>query len=499
MKNIDNKQTNRSSDMGHRHGSKGGLSPGSLNPERNDWLIILCLCGIFTIIATVFPTQAIAQENSNLDERPQLLSQEDRDNNASPLQPSVVQPTVTPFEKIDALADRGAIIRTPPPSDSILGDAGGFRSALAERGIGITMLSLSGFAYDLRSPPRSGEQYYNGQKATLTDIQQMWLTYDTDRLGIKGGQLMFGLANNIVTWAPMGPRARLSVSRLTFYDSFLNGKLEVKAGYMGNAEEFNIGAFIGGSTSGSSQGPNAIIPFAVGMSRDPMSAPGINVRYNMGHFYNTFGLQRSISPDGGDVEIDKNPSSLKWSVPGARLLVIDEFGFKRDASRDHPSTWIRVGAMYNKSRFTQFLSPDRSNGNYAFYAAGDYQITQRSGGLPFQGIYTGMSFHYAPQDRNLYTRYMEARLYGIGLLESRPFDMMTLVYGFSDFSNNARAAFSNLGTPTSPNSVSYTASYLARIYKGTYAGFGLGYTKHPTFAPKMKNSLNLTLQLNLFF
>lgn len=40
---------------------------------------------------------------------------------------------------------------------------------------------------------------------------------------------------------------------------------------------------------------------------------------------------------------------------------------------------------------------------------------------------------------------------------------------------------------------------MARLYRGTYANISLSYRRHPTFAPVMKNSLNLLFVLNLFF
>ncbi len=50
------------------------------------------------------------------------------------------------FAKIDALVEHGQLTELPPPSESILGDAGGLRSDLADHGIGFSILNMTTFA-----------------------------------------------------------------------------------------------------------------------------------------------------------------------------------------------------------------------------------------------------------------------------------------------------------------------------------------------------------------
>src|ERR1700704_1305177 len=77
------------------------------------------------------------------------------------------------FARIDALSERGLSTKNPIPSDSVFGDIGGIRSALADHGIGIIGLSSNTFYSDLMSPNRKGPQAYSGEKPTFQSINQV--------------------------------------------------------------------------------------------------------------------------------------------------------------------------------------------------------------------------------------------------------------------------------------------------------------------------------------
>jgi porin len=101
---------------------------------------------------------------------------------------------------------------------------------------------------------------------------------------------------------------------------------------------------------------------------------------------------------------------------------------------------------------------------------------------------------YAPPEFNRFSQYYEARLYGIGLLPSRPTDMVSVVVSRTVFSNYVVDAALRSGQLAHTGNFSVTAAYYAPIVPGVRVGFGLGYTDHPTpviYTPQTGSALNL--------
>lgn len=403
------------------------------------------------------------------------------------------------YARLDRLREQGLLVRVPSTRDTLLGDAGGVRSRLAEHGIGVMLISLNSAARDL-SAPASGPQYYNGQNPTANTIQQLLLTYDLGGHGNDRSQLIVGMTAATASWAPMGPRSHGALSRLAYYRTFNDRQWELKIGYVSNTLEY-LGVYTGGSLAGGAQGPNAVIPFQLGLARLPMAAPGFNLQYNgRNGFYNKLGMQRSTSPDGAQAEVDAHSDGFRFRTPHSNLLLINEVGVKRDATPSRQHLWFRAGVIRNRSDYRQFDRAGRSSGNWAGYAAGDLQLTLPPDRvLPFQGWHAGASVHYAPPDRNLYSRYLEARAYRIGTFATRPVDMFSLTYSHTRYSGDAADLYATRGIAAERSASALTASYMARLYPGTYLSAGLSHVSHPAFSPRMGDALNLMLGLNLFF
>ncbi|MNM66510.1 Carbohydrate-selective porin, OprB family [compost metagenome] len=414
--------------------------------------------------------------------------------------PSTAGNTPSIYATFDRLREQGTLVKVPSTKDTLLRDAGGFRSTLAERGIGVMLISLNSAAYDLSSPVPASPQRYNGQDLTATSVQQLLVTYDLGQHGNDQSQLVMGVTSAAVSWEPLGPRTKAALSRLAYHRTFNNRQWELKLGYLSNALEY-IGVYTGGSLAGGAQGPSAVIPFQLGLARLPMAAPGLNLQYNgRNGFYNKLGLQRSTSPDGAQAEVDAHSDGFRFRTPRSNLLVINEVGVKRDATASRQSVWLRAGFIRNSSDYRRFDAPVRSDSNYAMYAAGDVQLTlPPNRNLPFQGWYAGASVHYAPQDRNLYSRYYEARAYRIGTFRNRPVDMLSMTYSHTKFSDDAGNLYTTRGLPSESSTSAVTVSYMTRLHAGTYLSTGLSHISNPTFSPRMDDALNLMVGLNLFF
>lgn len=231
------------------------------------------------------------------------------------------------------------------------------------------------------------------------------------------------------------------------------------------------------------------------MSRLPVPAPAANVQVNFHEFYTKFAIQRSTNPQGTQSERDESATSIRFSQPGAKALLIDEVGYRAHASGSSRGLWARVGGLY-KSSYTDYKSGGMSTDIYALYGAVDYQVLQTGAVAGYRGIYAGLTANYAPSDRNVYSQYYEARVYSIGLWPNRPFDMASLVYSHTHFSQYARADEQLAGVEAFSGSNALTAAYVYRVSHGIYANVGLSYVDRPTFAPERKNALLLLLALN---
>lgn len=386
----------------------------------------------------------------------------------------------------------------PGYADTVLQDTGGVRSKLAEHGIAFTYLSLNAFSANVQNNAPSSPQSYAGQRPTASSDNYYTLTYDLGRLGDPGAQLVVGGSFNATTWEPLGPRG-LKLSRLAVYQPIFGDLLAVKFGFLTNDLHY-IGTSVGGSLAGGSLGPSALLPFQAGLARLNIPAPAFNVISQLpGGLYYRGGAQRSISPDGANAEDKSNPTGLRFSVPGASVLTIQEVGYQRHPSPNGHAMWLRVGGIYNNTKYFDFQTLSRDT-NSVIFAAADYQAASFSSELPFQGLYAGATYMKSPAAVNVFKDYWEGRVYAIGLLPSRPLDFTTLVFTRTGISDDYRRfLMATTGSDTRNANIGITLSHTFRVYSGVYIAPGIGYTINPSPVRKLDNCLRLLLNANVFF
>ncbi|WP_322042358.1 carbohydrate porin [Paraburkholderia sp. J67] len=402
-----------------------------------------------------------------------------------------------PTNNYDQLGVKGWATPFPLASDSLIGDAGGLRTKLADNGLYFLGYSLNGFAYDLRGNNTPGANY-NGRRPTYyfgsTGIA---MTYDASRIGLEGGQFEFQL--NALTNAANdlnGPK-NVDIGSLTYFQPFLHDTFEVKVGYMVLANEF-MGANVAGSFANGSLGPSAAFIGVVGAAFPGLNTPGITIKYNApNHFYDKVAIVRAIPNEAVQTIVDSERFGMRLSYPGTKALVMNEFGYNRPSAPDQHNLWFRAGGVYNWTQYTRFDTGGTSS-NRGAYAAIDYQLTQPDPGMPFRGIYAGASFTYAPPNMNLFSRYFEARVYGLGIIPGRPLDMASLVFTDNSLSRSAlNTEFRGLDTAN--NLASITASYAYHILPGAFVQVGLGVVKNAEIYPKVNWALESYLSVNLIF
>ncbi|MFL9898000.1 carbohydrate porin [Paraburkholderia fungorum] len=383
----------------------------------------------------------------------------------------------------------------------------GLRTTLASYGIGYLAASINSFADNILPNSQGASratQAYSGQRPTYTTTNWLFITYDLGRFGIPDGQILVQGVAQQSTWNPGGP-AKYGVGALTYYQTMFDRRVELKLGLLHNSFEF-VGTYIGGALASSVFGPSASIPAQGGLDSATTPTPGIILRYNFSPFlYTKATIQRAVNPDGQVAEVDANRSGFAWRTPNTGVLYLDEIGYRRAASRSEPMTWLRGGAAYNSSAYNNNQEPGtRASGNQFYYFLADRQIWQASAGstAASRGIYAGMSVMYAPPRLNRFTQYYEFRIYGIGLIESRPSDVVSVVVTDNVFSKDLVEQAVDAGKMAHRDSKAVTLSYNAHLSRGVYVGIGVSYVNNPTsvtYVATTGHALNVLATLNLFF
>jgi len=276
-------------------------------------------------------------------------------------------------------------------------------------------------------------------------------------------------------------------------------------GWLSGQRSGVLGPLSGGQSGGQHLRPSATIPVEAGISAPAWSTPAINIKVNGPYgFYNKLGIQRASSPDGPFAEKMDNPTGLKWSTPNSGLLVVNELGYRKEAAPSQLATWVRAAPMFTTSQYTDFAFGGRNNGSYGAYFLADQQFVQLAAidGQAARGWYAGVTAMYAPSEFNRVSQYYEARLYGIGLLPSRPSDMVSVVVSRNVFSHFLVDAAVQRGQLAHTGNFSVTAAYYAPIAPGIRVGIGLGYTDHPTpviYTPQTGSALNVLANVTVYW
>lgn len=377
-------------------------------------------------------------------------------------------------------------------------DIDGWRSDLAQYGVGVLAENTPSFAWNVLDVPRSnpaGDQVYWGQKASALSTANFFLTYDLGKIGLSNGQFQIAADVTNSTWERYTPTS-YQLYRLAYYQSLLDKKIEFSVGYMSNALTF-VGIYVGGQLQ-NPFGPSSSIPVELGLSGSTAIAPTAWIKYNSNNYYNQFGVQRSISPIAPAIYSDhqENSHQFRFTEDGTKILYIDELGYKQNATVDHSYTWVRVGGIYNTTQYHNYKTGGDSD-NAGFYALADRQFVHFDQSTGRRGLYGGVSAMWAKPQTNSITQYYEARLYAFGPFASRPNDMLSLVAqhnGISDhFGDVINASSATTGVYPRQSLNSFTGSYTFKLTAGLSVTGGLQYTDHPsaTYFKGEGSSLNV--------
>jgi porin len=388
----------------------------------------------------------------------------------------------------------------PAFEDTQAGTDAGFRRAMLRHGMALRVNTGSTFSDNLLDPPvPADQQAYTGQRPFVRLMANPIFTMDLKALHIRGAQLNISAALQWVSWEKAGPSA-IDLSTLYLYKSFGEERqIEIKAGYPSNNLEF-VGFTVGGSLGPGAQGVYAVLPYEAGLSYLPLTAPGVNMKWNAPkHLYVKGGLQRSTDAAGGQASVARNEAGTRFIPHGDRLVTIIEGGFNRAATRDARFTWVRAGYIHNSTEYANSLTGGKTSGNYCGYLLADRQLVRNSMERPGNGIFMGGSAEIAPASMNGYSQYYELRAYMQGPFHSRPLDQLSLVATRSVHSQDLLRSLLAQRKTVWRHTNTVTGSYTLHAARGTFFSFGLSYMQGPAITPRVPNALVGTIAASTFF
>jgi porin len=349
----------------------------------------------------------------------------------------------------------------------------------------------------LDGPVPADQQAYIGQRPTWITGLNPILTADLRQLGLNNAQLNIGAAWRWTTWDPAGPKT-VAMSTLYLYKAWREDLVQMKAGYITNDTEF-VGMQVGGSLATSAQGVYAVLPYQVGMSYFPLTAPSLNLRIRgPGGIYVKAGAQRSLDAAGGAATVARNRTGFRFIPEGNGLLLINEIGYQRASSPTAHQAWLRAGYLHNSTEYTSRITGQKEAGNYGAYVLMDHQLHRSGSGNPGHGLYVGATAMMAPAEFNAYDRYFEARLYQKAPFQKRPDDVLSFVAAYRSHSKHVTSNLAAQGKTVWRSSPSLTGSYSVHVSRGNYLTLGLSYVSGPAITPRVPDTLTFTATWGLY-
>jgi porin len=415
---------------------------------------------------------------------------------------SPVKPSADSYS-IEGLNLLGAAASMPPIRDSVFGVDSDFRRAMFRKGLLLRINALPRITLNLLDAPvPTNQQVYVGHRPTWITGLNPILTADLRQLGLRNAQLYIGAAWRWTNWNPAGPKT-VALTSLYFYKMWGRRRVEMKAGYITNDIEF-AGLQVGGSLAAAAQGVYAVLPFQVGMSFFPLTAPSLNFRIQgPKNTYIKTAAQRSLDAAGGPATAARNQTGFRFWPKGNGLLLINEVGYQRASKAESGVTtrqmWWRAGYLRNGTLYPHKLTGQKEAGNHCAYLLADYQLSTPEATNPGRGLYVGGTVMSAPAKFNSYSRYYEARIYQKAPFSSRPEDVLSFVAAYREHSPYVTERLQAQGKSFWRNSPSVTVSYALRVAPGNYLTLGLGYVRGAAITPRVNDTLALSVNWGMFF
>lgn len=377
-------------------------------------------------------------------------------------------------------------------------ELGGLRASLAQHGIGILFVNNSNFSYDLHSDHQS-PQLYGGQKPTYLANMAPIISYELNSIGLPTGSIF--IYEPMLTYSSYeGNGLTAAYTRAAYaYIPFWEKKASIYAGYMDLGGMFNIQG-ISDVVGATVLGAGSTLSGQLGLSGyAPTPSIILSLETTDQRFYNQAGVGRSVSPKGALYDFKHNRSGLDFNSPDAGVSVINEIGYRVQPSSKSKKQWLRFGAVYNSSEFSQFDDPRKTDDNFGFYAIVDQQISQPDSLLPFRGWYVRGSADYSSPRVNGIAGDGGLTFYNVGPFSSRPEDLFAVAVTKMLISKDMASSLGRTGLEPAKTLTTASISYAFKVHSGIYWNNALSYTSTPTIAPQRKSAVTVISNLSINF
>ena len=345
---------------------------------------------------------------------------------------------------------------------NLLGDLGGVRTALSERGLTLTLIENSEVFGNATGGVRRGAIYEGLTQFGFGLDTQKAFGWEGGIFNVSGYQVhgrglsLNTLGNNLHTVSSIEALRGTLLFELWYEQMLFDKKLAIRVGQLAADQEFMVSQYANlflNHTFGWSTFPSADLPS--GGNAFPLATPGVRVKVvPSGETAVLIGVfNGDVAGPGPGFPQSRDPSGTAFRL-GDGVFAIAEVQYASnsgDGATGLPGSY-KAGVWYNSQNFadqrrngsgvsladpTGLASVGRNRrGNFSLYAQGD-QLLYRREGTKDQGIGAFLRVMGAPGDRNLVNFYVDAGLTYKGVIPGRDSDTLGLAFAYARISDTA--------------------------------------------------------------
>lgn len=364
---------------------------------------------------------------------------------------------------LDAQAEQGLWER-----EKLTGDWGGARSALADRGVVVTLDYIGETLSVLRGGLKRGTSYEGrGDGIVNTDLEKLigWTGGSTHVRAFQIHKYRQNAADLVGSIADPSNIDATSTTRLftAWFQQDFGKAGSIRVGQLAADDEFLTSTTAGGLINGTFGWATMLASnLPSGGAAYPLATPGARLQINLTESFSLLGGAFSGDPAGKrcyDDNPDANPQicnkhGTTFSFSGGTFW-IGEAQYQRNQEKDATglASAYKIGAWYHTgNKFADQHFGEDGNGNivslatdpplpfnhrdnWGIYGVIDQMLWRNNGKSISVFVRAGAS----PSDRNLISRYIDGGIGFKGLFPGRPDDTLTLGAAHSKISKDAAA------------------------------------------------------------
>jgi porin len=348
--------------------------------------------------------------------------------------------------------------------DSLTGDWGGERTALADAGVTFTMTYTGDLQDIVQGGVRRGGVYDSLLQPQIDlDLDKLagWqgATARVSLLGIAGPSLSLGYAGNLLNTSSVNGRPAIRLYNAWLQQDIGGGAVSIRAGLMNVDAEFFISQTASLFVNSTFGWPGILaVDLPGGGPAYPLSLPGVRVKLQPTPGVTLMAAVFSGDPtgqDGSNTLSTQQPDGTLISFNGGALAIAEAaYALNQGKDAKGPPVTLKLGGWYHSStrfqdqRFdSNGLSladpasdglPRDHDGDWGWYVIADATLYQAPGGNG-GGLSGFARVAGTPDDENLISLYADSGLAYKGLLQARAEDTAGVAVAYARIGNRARS------------------------------------------------------------